>query len=309
MSLDPALRSRIDSLLAANRVVLFMKGEPGAPQCGFSSRAVRALADTGVDYAHIDVLSDPEIREGIKAYGEWPTIPQLYIQGELVGGSDIIDQMARSGELHTALGVQAPDRTPPSITITPAAASMLRDALADAGDGYAVLVEVDLRFNAKLQLGPVDADAIAVVTEGVRVQFDLASAQRAKGLSIDFVDDARGRGLVVENPNAPPKVKPLTPTEAASRVAAGTLTLIDVRPEDERSLASVACTFESFDDDGLARLESLPKDAPLAFLCHHGRRSAQAAEHFRQRGFTSLFNVEGGIDAWSTQVDANVPRY
>lgn len=309
MSLDPALRSRIDALLTANRVVLFMKGEPGAPQCGFSSRAVRALADTGVDYAHVDVLSDPEIREGIKAYGQWPTIPQLYIEGELVGGSDIIEQLARSGELHSALGVPAPDRTPPSITITPAAASMLRDALADAGDGYAVLVEIDPRFNAKLQLGPVDADAIAVVSEGVRVQFDLSSAQRAKGLSIDFVDDARGRGLVVDNPNAPPKVKPLTPADAASRVAAGTLTLVDVRPEDERSLASVACRFESFDDDGLARLEALPKDTPLAFLCHHGRRSAQAAEKFRQRGFTSLFNVEGGIDAWSTQVDASVPRY
>lgn len=309
MSLDPALRSRIDALLAANRVVLFMKGEPGAPQCGFSSRAVRALADTGVEYAHVDVLGDPEIREGIKAYGEWPTIPQLYIQGDLVGGSDIIEQMARSGELHTALGVPAPDRTPPSITITPPAASMLRDALADAGDGYAVLVEIDPRFNAKLQLGPVDADAIAVECEGVRVQFDLASAQRAKGLSIDFVDDARGRGLVVDNPNAPPKVKPLSPADAASRVAAGTLTLVDVRPAEERALASVACAFESFDDDGLARLEALPKDTPLAFLCHHGRRSAQAAEHFRQRGFTSLFNVEGGIDAWSTQVDASVPRY
>jgi monothiol glutaredoxin len=309
MSLDPALRSRIDALLTSNRVVLFMKGEPGAPQCGFSSRAVRALADTGVDYAHVDVLSDPEIREGIKVYGQWPTIPQLYIQGELVGGSDIIEQMARSGELHSALGVPAPDRTPPPITITPAAASMLRDALADAGDGYAVLVEIDPRFNAKLQLGPVDVDAIAVDAEGVRVQFDLASAQRAKGLSIDFVDDARGRGLVVDNPNAPPKVKPLTPADAASRVAAGTLTLVDVRPEDERSLASVACAFESFDDDGLARLEALPKDTPLAFLCHHGRRSAQAAEHFRQRGFTSLFNVEGGIDAWSTQVDSTVPRY
>ncbi|MFC0679515.1 Grx4 family monothiol glutaredoxin [Lysobacter korlensis] len=309
MSLDPALRSRIESLLGENRVVLFMKGEPTAPQCGFSAKAVRALDDVGVDYAHVDVLSDPEIREGIKAYGQWPTIPQLYIEGDLVGGSDIIEQMVQSGELYSALGQPAPDRTPPSITVTPAAASMLRDAVDNAGDGYAVLIGIDPRFNAKLQLGPVDANAIAVETDGLRVQFDLASARRANGLRIDWVDDERGRGLVVDNPNAPPKVKPLSVNEAAARVAAGTVTLIDVRPAEERMVASVASAFATLDDESLAGLEALPKDAPLAFLCHHGRRSAQAAEHFRGLGFTELYNVEGGIDAWSQQVDPSVPRY
>ena len=127
MSLDPALRSRIESLLQANRVVLFMKGQPGAPQCGFSAKASGVLEDLGVDYAHVNVLADAEIREGIKAFGNWPTIPQLYIEGELVGGSDIIEQMASSGELHAALGVAPPDRTPPAITIT-AAAQAVPDA-------------------------------------------------------------------------------------------------------------------------------------------------------------------------------------
>ena len=73
MSLDPALHSRIETLLQSNRVVLFMKGEPRAPQCGFSAKAVGALASLGIDYAHVDVLADPEIREGIKQYGDWPT--------------------------------------------------------------------------------------------------------------------------------------------------------------------------------------------------------------------------------------------
>ena len=81
MSLDPVLQSRIQSLLSDNRVVLFMKGEPAAPQCGFSAKAVGALSATGVTYQHVDVLSDPEIREGIKQYGQWPTIPQQYIGG------------------------------------------------------------------------------------------------------------------------------------------------------------------------------------------------------------------------------------
>lgn len=307
MSLDPALRARIDSLLAAHPVVLFMKGHPRAPQCGFSSKAVGALDATGARYTHVDVLADPEIREGIKAYGEWPTIPQLYIGGELVGGSDIILQMAGSGELHAALGLPPPDRSPPSITITPAAAQMLRKAIADAGDGYALQVDIDNAYNARLQLAQRDDGAIATEAEGIRVQFDLASAQRARGLSIDWADDERGRGLVIDNPNAPPKVRALAPQEAHARLQAGTLTVVDVRPGEERALASIPLDHATF-DDGVEEVEALPKDTPLAFLCHHGGRSGQAAEHFRALGFREVYNITGGIDAWAA-MDPAVPRY
>lgn len=309
MSLDPALRARIESLLATHPVVLFMKGEPRAPQCGFSAKAAGALKSLGVDYTHVDVLSDPDIREGIKAYGEWPTIPQLYIRGELVGGSDIIEQMTSSGELHNVLGLPLPDRSPPRIQITPAAVRMLSEAVANAGDGYALQVEVDTKFDAKLQLAPTDAQAIAVDQNGLRVQFDPASVRRAEGLSIDWVDDERGRGLTIDNPNAPPKVAPLTPTEAAERVRTGEITLVDVRPEAERDVASVNEPYSVFDGDGLQQLEALPKGTPLAFLCHHGSRSTQAAEHFRGLGFTRIFNITGGIDAWSDAVDASVAKY
>ena len=307
MSLDPAVRARIDSLLAANPVVLFMKGNPRAPQCGFSSKAVGALDATGATYAHVDVLADPEIREGIKAYGDWPTIPQLYIGGELVGGSDIILQMAGSGELHAALGLPAPDRTPPQITITPAAAAMLKQALADAGEGYALQIDIDGGYNARLQLAQHDDAAIASESAGIRAQFDLASAQRARGMSIDWADDERGKGLVIDNPNAPPKVRALSPTQAAERAAAGSLTIVDVRPQDERAQASLAIDHATF-DDGVEEIEALPKDTPLAFLCHHGGRSAQAAEHFRALGFSEVYNITGGIDAWAG-IDSTIPRY
>ena len=309
MSLDPALRSRIESLLSSNRVVLFMKGEPRAPQCGFSAKAVGALASLDVEYTHVDVLADPEIREGIKVYGDWPTIPQLYVGGDLVGGSDIIEQMVNSGELHSLLGLPAPDRTPPSITITPSAVGMLRDALANAGDGYALQIVIDARFDAKLQLAPVDVAAIAVEHDGIRAQFDMASARRAQGLRIDFVDDERGRGLVIDNPNAPPRVKPLTVVEANARAASGSITLIDVRPPEERAIAAVNVPFSVFDGEGLSHLENLPKETPLAFLCHHGGRSAQAAEHFRGLGFREVYNVDGGIEAWALEADTHVPRY
>ena len=298
MSLDPALRSRIDTLLSENPVVLFLKGTPDAPQCGFSAKAVGALDAAGAQYAHVNVLADAEIREGIKVYGDWPTIPQLYIGGELVGGSDIILQMAGSGELHAALGMPAPDRTPPPITITPAAAQMLRKAIDDAGAGYALQIEVDRGFNARLQLAPRDEAAIATEVDGIRAQFDLASAQRARGLSIDWADDARGRGLVIDNPNAPAKVRALTPAQAAERVRAGSLVLVDVRPVDERLLAEAPVPYRHL-DDGIADLEALPKDTAIAFLCRSGGRSAEVAEHFRNRGFTKVYNVEGGINAWA----------
>ncbi len=322
MTLDPALRTRIDTLLHDNRIVLFMKGEPRAPQCGFSAKAVGALDSLGVQYAHVDVLSDPAIRDGIKVYGDWPTIPQLYIGGDLVGGSDIIEQMANSGELHAALGLPAPDRTPPAVTISPAAIAMLREALDKAegngaeknvaekngaGDGHAVQVVVDPAFNTRLQLAPADANAIAVEVDGIRVQFDLASARRADGLAIDWVDDERGRGLVIDNPNAPTPVRPLSPMDAAARVAAGTLVLVDVRPAQERAFAAIKARFDTF-DNGSDALEALPKDTALAFLCHHGNRSAQAAEHFRQLGFGEVYNVTGGIDAWA-DMDPAVPKY
>ena len=308
MSLDPALRTRIETLLAANRVVLFMKGRPDAPQCGFSAKAVGALEAVGVDYAHVDVLADPEIREGIKAYGEWPTIPQLYIGGDLVGGSDIIEQMSNSGELHGALGVPPPDRTPPSITVTAAAVEMLRKAIEDAGGDVVVKVDIDPQFRTRLNLAHEDAAAITAEAGGIRVQFDLAGARRAEGLTIDWADDARGRGLVVENPNAPAPVRALSAAQAQARLQAGTLRVVDVRPGEERALASINADFATF-DDGLAPFEALPKDTPLAFLCHHGNRSQQAAEHFRQLGFREVYNINGGIEAWSNDVDAGVPKY
>lgn len=309
MSLEPTVLTRIETLLGANRIVLFMKGDPLAPQCGFSAKAIGALESLGVDYAHVNVLADPEIREGIKQYGQWPTIPQLYIGGELIGGSDIIEQLSGSGELHSLLGLAPPDRSPPQISVSPAALQMLRETVANAGEGYALQIEVDARYNAKPQLAPADMQAIAVDVEGLRVQFDLASAGRARGLSIDWVDDERGRGLVIDNPNAPPKVQPITPTEAAERARAGTLRLVDVRPADERLLASVNEPFTALEDDALRQLEALPKDTALAFLCHHGQRSAQAAEHFRELGFRSVYNVEGGLAAWSEMTDPGVPKY
>ncbi len=96
-------KEKIEKLLNENKVVLFMKGSPEFPLCGFSARATAILSDLDVDFQHVNVLDDHEIREGIKAYGNWPTIPQLYINKKLVGGSDIMMEMYEAGELQALL--------------------------------------------------------------------------------------------------------------------------------------------------------------------------------------------------------------
>ena len=130
MSLDPSTRHRIETLLASSRVVLFMKGSRTQPQCGFSAATTDRLNALLDDYTTVDVLADAAIREGIKEFGNWPTIPQLYIEGELVGGADIVQSMFDSGELHRALGVAEPDRTPPEVTVSDAAVAAISAAKA-----------------------------------------------------------------------------------------------------------------------------------------------------------------------------------
>lgn len=98
-----SVQERIEETIKSNDVVLFMKGSPEFPQCGFSGQAVQILNACGIKFASVDVLSDPDVREGIKQYSNWPTIPQLYVNGEFIGGSDIMLEMYQKGELQTKL--------------------------------------------------------------------------------------------------------------------------------------------------------------------------------------------------------------
>jgi len=301
-------RSRIETLLRQNPVVLFMKGSPSAPRCGFSAAASGILNELLPDYATVDVLEDPEIREGIKAYGNWPTIPQLYVGGELVGGSDIIQSMYTSGELQELFGLPKPDRTPPQITISDKAAVEIRNALSDAEAGLALHLSIDARYQAQFHLAEAEAASIRSEANGIAIYMDPGTAQRARGVSIDWADTVQGSGLTIDNPNAPAGVKALSVQDLKARLDAGDVTLVDVRPPDERARAALTAPFRTL-DDGIDALASLPKDTQLAFLCHSGNRSAHAAEHFRGLGFAKVYNVVGGIEAWSREIDPGVPRY
>jgi monothiol glutaredoxin len=109
---DNQVTERIKSDLSENDVVLFMKGSPVFPQCGFSATVVQVLTNLGVKFKGIDILADPELREGIKAFSDWPTIPQLYIKGEFVGGCDIVREMFEAGELAQLLGDKGVEAAP-----------------------------------------------------------------------------------------------------------------------------------------------------------------------------------------------------
>src|SRR5689334_14984296 len=142
MALSSELRTRIEQTLAQHKIVLFMKGSRHQPRCGFSAQVVSILDGHGVKYHDIDVLSDPALRDGIKEFGSWPTIPQLYYQGSLVGGSDIIRQLDENGELLPTLGEPAAEGAPTSIKLDGSAAAAIKDAGKEAEAGQLLRMEL-----------------------------------------------------------------------------------------------------------------------------------------------------------------------
>ena len=308
--MDERTRERIQSAIEGNDVVLFMKGTPQQPRCGFSATVVQILDTLGARYSSVDVLSDAAVREGIKEYSDWPTIPQLYVKKEFVGGCDIVKELYGSGELEEKLGVKpATPIEPPRITVTERAAKALKAALDSESDTEGVRFEIDARYGYALSIGERSPKDIVVESGGVTLLLDRGSAQRAGGTTIDYVDTPEGAAFKIDNPNEPPKVRQMAPRELARRLDLKEgLQLFDVRTEGERQTAMITGS-RLLDRATEAEITQLPKDAVLVFHCHHGGRSQAAAEHFLGQGFKNVYNLAGGIDAWSVEVDPSVRRY
>jgi len=308
MSINNELRAQIEKTIASNRVVLFMKGTPQQPQCGFSATVIGILDKLVSDYETVNVLEDATIREGIKEYSNWPTIPQLYVGNEFVGGCDIIQDMFNSGELHNIFGLESPERTLPKITISDTAARAIREAL-EQQPGIKVHLNIDANWHHEFRLGPAKGHEIQAKSNDVEILFDIDSAQRAQGLSIDMTETPQGTVFSMDNPNAPPPVVQISAQDLKAKLDTGEhLYLFDVRDTDERESAHIEGS-RLLDEDTVAFIGTLPKDAMLVFHCHLGARSQSAADHFRLQGFTNVHNLIGGIDAWSQEVDTSVPRY
>jgi monothiol glutaredoxin len=305
-------RSQLDSLVKSSRVVLFMKGSRHFPQCGFSATVAKILDGYLPKYETVNVLSSPDIRDGIKEYSSWPTIPQLYIDGKFVGGCDIVKELDSSGELAKLLGSEkaavpfsGPKVDPPVVKVTDDAKTAILAAQKEAG-GDPLRVAIGPRHEYDLFFDPKAASDVVVESSGITFVFDAESASRAGELSISMVE---GTGFRIDSSKAPPRPKSMSAAELKTALAtdAKHVYILDVRPEGERSLASLP-SCKPLEPNTLDELASLPADMRVVVYCHHGHRSRGVAEQLVSRGVKNDFNLEGGIDAYAS-VDSTIPRY
>lgn len=195
-----------------------------------------------------------------------------------------------------------------TIHLTDAAAAAIRAADPDpAASALRIVIDDQFRYDLRLD-APVAGDLV-IETGGITIVIDASSAARADGLTLDFDATAAGGGFTIDNPNAPREIVQLSARELRALIDSdASFELLDVRTPAERAIARI---------DGARLLDQAVHDELMAgergrtlvFYCHHGMRSQSAADHFRRAGFTRLYNLQGGIDAWSVDVDPDVPRY
>jgi monothiol glutaredoxin len=308
MPLSEGLRQRIDGYIASDRVVLFMKGTRRAPQCGFSAQVVQILDELLPDYQTHDVLASAELRDGIKDYSQWPTIPQLYVDGKFVGGCDIVRDLKASGELEQLLAAASASAplTPPKVTASAEAIAAFKSAMTE-GDADVLHLQVSPQFEHDLFFGPIEPGDLKVELGGLELYVNRSNVGRAQGVHIGYIDGPNA-GFKIDNPNQPPQVVELSVQDAKGMLDRGELQLFDVRPESEGNIARIAAG-RTLNDETVEHLQSLDKSTPIAFYCHHGMRSRGVAQSVLQEGFKKVYNLKGGIDAWSLAIDSSVPRY
>ena len=197
----------------------------------------------------------------------------------------------------------------PAIRLSDLARRALQEAAVDTG-GDPVRMRISDRFEYDLFFGSRAEGDLEVDCGGITIVLDPSSAQRADGLSIDFVSGPDGAGFKIEHPNEPPRVNQISATELKAMMDRGLpYELVDVRTEEERAIAKIQGS-RLLNKEGHDYLLSLDRNTVIVFQCHHGIRSQSAAEYFlREEGFRNLYNLRGGIDAWSQLVDPSVPRY
>src|SRR6266850_664351 len=172
MTLDPQIRQKIDQLVTSDSVVLFMKGTKSFPQCGFSASVVNILNTLIPKYTTVNVLSEADVRGGMKEYSDWPTFPQLFVKGEFVGGADIVKQLFETGELEKKLGDLVAAAKPPALTVTPRAAAELQAALKDGSPGDVIHLTITPSWEHQLDLGAKEASHVSIESGGITVQLD-----------------------------------------------------------------------------------------------------------------------------------------
>src|SRR5512132_4357931 len=175
MTLDASLKKKLDQIVQSDEVVLFMKGNRSFPQCGFSASVVNILNTLVPKYTTVNILSDQDVRTGMKEYSDWPTFPQLFIKGEFVGGADIVRQMFETGELEKKLGDLVTPAKAVALTVSPRAAQELGAALKEASPGDVIHLTITPSWEHQLDLGAKEPTHVTIETNGITVQLDRAS--------------------------------------------------------------------------------------------------------------------------------------
>jgi monothiol glutaredoxin len=205
-------------------------------------------------------------------------------------------------------GVGRPAGTTPRVDIAPEAAEIMRGAASQREDAV-VHLRIDAGWQHSLNLAPLSGQELRTTVAGVDLYMDPWTAGRADGLAIALEQSLQGTRFRFDNPNAPPPVGQMSVRTLKEKLDAGEpLELIDVRGPDERAKAVIDGA-RPWNEETDRRLEGLPKDTLIVCHCHRGGRSQQVAEYLRRKGFTNMHNLTGGIDAWSQEIDPQVPRY
>jgi monothiol glutaredoxin len=288
----------IENLVNKNNCILFMKGTPAHPQCGFSSNTVTILKELlGDDFSSFNVLENIEVREGIKEYGNWPTIPQVYVNGELIGGNDIVTEMFNTGELHSMLNLPQPDRTPAKISISDTARKNILSGIEDIGNNV-LMLSIDSQFNTRFSIDQPKGYEVISDIDGIKIYMDVGTSKKANGIEIDWVEDLQGAGLVIKNPNEPKAVIQLSVELLKQGIETGEYVHIyDVRSEEQYNSQHIPNS-KRLDKDNMQVIESLDKNTPLVFVCTVGNTSQGACEFYRKKGFNNINNLVGGVTAW-----------
>jgi monothiol glutaredoxin len=302
------VRQKIDSLINGHPVVLFMKGTKDHPQCGFSKQVVDILNRLVANYITIDVLANPEIREGIKEYSSWPTVPQLYIHHEFAGGCDIVLDLFRNNQLQNLLKIEKAVKKP-AIKLSKSALDAFKSVFLDRQDNEFIRIIINANFEHGLSFDKKQDDDFSYTFEDIELVIDPYSALRAKDLLIDYLTQDLDAGFIFENPNEFKAIKELTVEELKSlQEQDKEFLLLDVRPESERNLAKISFA-KPLDEITKEEIAKLNKEQLIIFHCHHGQRSKTTAASWRDMGFLNVYNLNGGIDAWSKKVDSKIPIY
>ncbi|MDA0712983.1 MAG: Grx4 family monothiol glutaredoxin [bacterium] len=306
MALNTELKNQIETIIASDKIILFMKGTKENPQCGFSATVVEILNQLVPEYTTVNVLADHDIREGIKEFSAWPTIPQLYAHKEFIGGCDIIKELYSNGEIFEALKIPKPSNKIPHINITPNAADAFLKALQDAGPEDKLRLKVNINFGHDLSFSSKNANDLEIKSAGLSILIDPISAAKADGLTIDYASNKMGAGFEINNPNAPSVVKDMTVVELKQKLDNHEkFNFFDVRTQEEWDLSRIpgAKLFLELTEDEIAALD---KNTPIVFQCRSGGRSARTAEQFNAKGFRNVYNLKGGILAYKKEIDDSI---